>query len=155
MASLLHSNVSVVSLSIMLWSKHSKPFCQDITSMLSPVLLELIIDMYHNYGFTLHVYSITHKVNYRQTSNVRRPLVGNIIVWSLKWSPLCSWSTACRHCSNHISMLDLTPGSNRLGRDNCKTRQATYTCWDLVPYTRRLTAYLMNFCVYRLYIKLL
>ena len=44
----------------------------------------------------------------------------------------CSWSIACRRCSNYILILDLTPSFNRLHSDNCKTRQETFKCRDLV-----------------------
>ena len=36
------------------------------------------------------------------------------------------------HCYNCILILDLTPGSNGLVKDYCKTRQETLTFWDLV-----------------------
>ena len=48
------------------------------------------------------------------------------------WSLRCSWSIACRRCSNCIFILDLTPGFNGLGKDNCKTRQESFTFADLV-----------------------
>ena len=35
--------------------------------------------------------------------------------WLLRWS----WSIACRHCSNYIFILDLTPSFNELGKDSC------------------------------------
>ena len=54
----------------------------------------------------------------RQTSNINRTLVGNTIFWSLR----CSWSSA----DNYIFILDLTPGFNGLGKDNCKTKLETY-----------------------------
>ena len=44
----------------------------------------------------------------------------------------CSWSIACQHCSNYIFILNLTHGFNRLGKDNCKTRQETFKIWDLL-----------------------
>ena len=50
------------------------------------------------------------------------------------WSLRCSCSIACRHCSNYIFILYLTPGFNGLGRHNCKTQQETFTCWDLVQH---------------------
>ena len=31
-----------------------------------------------------------------------------------------------------LAILDLTPGFNGLGRDNCKTRRETFKCWNLV-----------------------
>ena len=44
----------------------------------------------------------------------------------------CSWSIACRRCSNYIFILDLTPGFIGLGKDNCKTRWETFKFVDLV-----------------------
>ena len=42
--------------------------------------------------------------------------------WQLNcWSLRCSWSIACRRCSNYILILDLTHGFSRLGKYNCKT----------------------------------
>ena len=32
----------------------------------------------------------------------------------------CSWSIACRRCSNYIFILDLTPGFNGLDKDNSR-----------------------------------
>ena len=48
------------------------------------------------------------------------------------WSLRCSWSIACWRCSNHIFVLDLTPGFNRLGKDNCRTSPETFQFWHLV-----------------------
>ena len=48
------------------------------------------------------------------------------------WPLRCSWSIACRRCSNYIFILDLTPGFNILRKDNCKTRRDTFKFWDLV-----------------------
>ena len=64
---------------------------------------------------------------YRKTSNISRTLVGNKIVdhW-------CSWSIACRHCSNYIFILDLTPGFKGFGKDSRKTVLESFNCWDLV-----------------------
>ena len=44
----------------------------------------------------------------------------------------CSWSIACRRWSNYIFVIDLTPGFNRLRKDNLKTRQETFKFWDSV-----------------------
>ena len=44
------------------------------------------------------------------------------------WSHRCSWSIACRRCSNYIFILDLTPDFNGLGKDNCRTMRY----WSLV-----------------------
>ena len=50
------------------------------------------------------------------------------------WSLTCSWGIACQRCSNYIFILDLTPGSNGLGKDKCKTRRETFTFWELVRH---------------------
>ena len=60
----------------------------------------------------LHVRRVSHITYCRQTSS------GQYNCWSLR----CSWSIACRCCSNYVLILDLTPGFNGLGKDNCKTR---------------------------------
>ena len=54
-------------------------------------------------------------------------LVGNEIV-----DHSDSWSTACQCCSNYIFILNLLPGFNGLGKDNCKMRQETFKFEDLV-----------------------
>ena len=43
----------------------------------------------------------------------------------------CSWSIACRRCSNYIFILDLIPGFNRLSNNSCMTRQETFKLMDL------------------------
>ena len=48
------------------------------------------------------------------------------------WSLRCSWSIACRRCSNYIFILHLTPDFNGLGKDNCNTTRETVKFWDLV-----------------------
>ena len=48
------------------------------------------------------------------------------------WSLRCSWSIACRRCSNYIFILNLTPGFNGLGKDNYKVRRETFKFGDLV-----------------------
>ena len=56
-------------------------------------------------------------------------LVSNIrhLSWQLNcWSLRCSWSIACRRCSNYIFILNLTPGFNGLGKDDCKTRWESF-----------------------------
>ena len=65
---------------------------------------------------------------YLQTSNIRCTLV-------------CNWSIACRRCSNYIFILE-TPGSNGLGRDNCKPRREKFKCWDLVPLKLEVWRYI-------------
>ena len=48
------------------------------------------------------------------------------------WSLRCSWSIACRRCSNYIFILNLTPGFNGLSKDNYKMRREAFKFWDLV-----------------------
>ena len=48
------------------------------------------------------------------------------------WSLRCSWSIACRCCSNYIFILNLLPGFIGLGKDNCKMRWESFKFWDLV-----------------------
>ena len=48
------------------------------------------------------------------------------------WPLRCSWSIACRRCSNYIFILYLTPGFNRLGEDTGKTRRESFKLWELV-----------------------
>ena len=50
--------------------------------------------------------------------------------WPLRCSR--SQSIACRRCSKYIFILDLTPGSNELGKGKCKTRRGWFKFWDLV-----------------------
>ena len=58
---------------------------------------------------------------HRQTSDISRISVGN----KLADHANC-WSIACRCCSNYIFILVLTPGSDRLGKENCKTRREPF-----------------------------
>ena len=55
---------------------------------------------------------------YGQVSKIGRTLAGNKIV-----DHSCSWSIACQHCCNYIFILNLIPGIDSLGKDNCKTRR--------------------------------
>ena len=53
------------------------------------------------------------------------------------WSLRCSWSIACRRCSNYLFILDLIPGFNGLGKDNCKTRRESFkyfVIWCVLYY---------------------
>ena len=56
----------------------------------------------------------------------------------------CRWSIACRHCSNYIPILDLTPGFNGLGKDNCNTRWELFKFWDLVCLILEILRYLFQ-----------
>ena len=76
-------------------------------------------------------------VSYSQTSDVRYTLLGKKNCWSLR----CSWSIACRRCSNYIFILDLTPGFNGLGKDKCKIRWESLKYWDLVQFMLDILRY--------------
>ena len=78
---------------------------------------------------------------HRQVSNIRRTF-RQLNCWSLR----CSWSIACRRCSNYIFILNLTHGFNRLGKDNCKTRRETFTFWDSVHLTLEIWWCPFQFC---------
>ena len=61
--------------------------------------------------------------------------------------------SACRRCSNYIFILDLTPGFNGLGKDNCKTRRESFTFWSLLRLIFEILRYISIFYVYaRIYI---
>ena len=60
-------------------------------------------------------------LGYHRTSNVRHNSVRNEIVDHS--------DVTCRCCSNDIFILELTPGFNVLGKDNCKF-------FDFVSYIR-------------------
>ena len=67
---------------------------------------------------------------YCKTSNISHTIVGNNIVDNSR----CSWSIACRRCSNYIFILNLTPGFNGLSKDNYERIQETFKLWDLVRF---------------------
>ena len=84
-----------------------------------------------NYIFILDItpgFNGLGKENYCKTSNIHHTFSKQWIYWSLR----CSWSIACRCCSNYIFILNLTPGFNWLGKDNYKTRWEIFKFWDLV-----------------------
>ena len=78
---------------------------------------------------------------YHQISNIRHLRV-QLNCWPLR----CSWSIVCRRCSNYIFILDLTPGFNALGKDNCKTRQETFEFGDLVRLVIEIWRYPLVHC---------
>ena len=59
----------------------------------------------------------------RQISNIRH-LSRELNCWSLR----CSWSIACRRCSNYIFILDLTSGFKRFRKDSRKTVWESFKC---------------------------
>ena len=58
------------------------------------------------------------------------------------WSLRCSWSIACRRCSNYIFILNLTPGFNGLGKYNYKMRREAFKFWDCVQLILETVRYL-------------
>ena len=52
----------------------------------------------------------------------------------------------CRRCSNYIFILNLTPGFNGLGKDNCKTRRETFVFGDWVRLILKNWRYLYYQC---------
>ena len=72
-----------------------------------------------------------------------RNLVATKVVRHAGQSLRCSWSIACRRCSNYIFILDLIPGFNGLGKDDCKTRQETFNFWDLVLLIQEVLGYVI------------
>ena len=79
---------------------------------------------------------------YRKVSNIRRTLVGNKNCRSLR----CSWSIACRRCSNYIFILDLTSGFKGFGEDSRKTVRESFKCWDLVRLILETWRYVLIYC---------
>ena len=59
------------------------------------------------------------------------------------WSLRCSWSIACRRCSNYIFILHLTPGFNILRKDNAKQKWETFEFSDLVRLILEILRYLL------------
>ena len=74
----------------------------------------------------------------RQASDIRRNLSRQWNCWSLR----CSWSIACRRCSNYIFILNWTHGFNGLGKDNCKSRRESFKCWNLLRLTLEVLLYI-------------
>ena len=58
------------------------------------------------------------------------------------WSLRCSWSIACRRCSNYIFIIDLTVGFNGLDKE---MRRDSVKFWDLVPLILDILRYLYCF----------
>ena len=79
----------------------------------------------------------------RQTSNISH-LNKRWNCWSLR----CSWSIACRCCSNYIFILDLTLFFNGLDKDNCETRWERFIFLDLVRLVLDVLRYVDGIVVY-------
>ena len=78
------------------------------------------------------------KFVYRQVSNIRRTFVGNENCRLLR----CSWSIACRRCSNYIFILDSTHRLIGLTEDNCTTRRETSKFGDLMRLILEILRYI-------------
>ena len=52
-----------------------------------------------------------------------------------------SYSAPVGAALNYIFILDLTPGFNGLGKDNCKTGRETFMFWDLVHFISEVWRY--------------
>ena len=74
------------------------------------------------------LYLLAQGYQYHQTSDISCSFVGITRQYN-RWSLRCSWSIACRCCSNYIFILDLTPGFNGSGNDKCKERGETLKFW--------------------------
>ena len=79
---------------------------------------------------------------YCQISNISGTLVGNKIV---DHSDVVG--ATCRYCSNYIFILNLTPGFNGLGKDDCKTRGETLSFWTWCILHWRFDGTYMYFCL--------
>ena len=101
----------------------------DVAVMLHEAMMAQFINT-HTHRYMHHRASMSH---YRQVSNIRQ-----LNCWSLR----CSWSIACRRCSNYIFILDLTPGFNGLGKDDWKTRWESFKFWDLVHLILEILRYI-------------
>ena len=65
-----------------------------------------------------------HKCLYIQYESCHCRVLYDTVMSQLNcWSLRCSWSIACRRCSNYIFVLRLTPGFNILRKHNCKSRR--------------------------------
>ena len=83
--------------------------------------------------FTLIV-SMPQQWIYRQTSNIRRTLVGNKLVGHS--------DVVGAACSNYIFILDLTPGFNGLGKKHCKTRRESFKFRGMVRLKLEILRYI-------------
>ena len=66
--------------------------------------------------------------SYCQISDIRHTFVGNKIVYHSDVVGALPVGTA----PTTVFILDLSPGFNRLRKDNCKTKQETFKFGDLV-----------------------
>ena len=94
--------------------------------------LQLALEIRSVWKGLIHRHSFT---TYRQVSIYKTHFNRQLNCWSLR----CSWS-----CSNHIFILNLTPGFNGLGKDIYKMRREAFKFWDSV----RLIIETLRYCEY-------
>ena len=88
----------------------------------------------------IHIFNLKRYVLLCEVSGNFIPYLGPNIVMKYQsilkvficWSLRCSWSIDCRRCSNYIFTINLTPGFNIMGKDNCKTRPEIFMFGDCV-----------------------
>ena len=85
-------------------------------------------------GNELNLKYHTQTLIYWQISSIRHTLVGNKIVHHLD---------VVGALPNYISILNLTPGFNVLGKDNCKTRRETFKFGNLVWLILEIWGYVL------------
>ena len=98
----------------------------------------LIYGLVFSSNFLFHHHYIFRKKcvqYYRQTSDVSCTSVGIPLLITPMY-----WSIAYRSCSTTSSFP--TPGFNRLGKDNCKSRRETSTFWNLIRRISEVWRYL-------------
>ena len=81
--------------------------------------------------------------HYKDKMVMRRSYLYNRNPFTGKIAFLYDFGNACRHCSNYIFILDLTPGFNGLNRDNSKMRRESFKFWDLVQLILDILRYTM------------
>ena len=92
----------------------------------------------------IHMYNFSRNINMHYGDVIMSAIATQSTVVSIVYPTVCSGAGQRKYqsspslafvrssCSNYIFILDLTPGSNGLGRDNCKTRRESFKFWGLV-----------------------
>ena len=78
-------------------------------------------------GLRLKVNPLIGRINIPSSLYYKAHFSRQLNCWSLR----CSWSIACRRCSNYIFILHWTLSFNLLDKDNCKPRWETLKVWNL------------------------
>ena len=105
------------------------PLWSDAGKIYSPTNY-ILFRFCHVYNTHMVVYYIQMgpRYHFRKVSNIRRTWGRNKVVYQ---SDVVG-ASRCRRCSNYIFILNLTPGFNGLGKDNCKTSRETLMFGDWV-----------------------